>query len=208
MRNVRYLGLETAARIGQVSEGQARSWARDGIVEPSVVYNRDAYRHTHIYSPDDVVALRAVGELRRQFGIPLKATKEVVHRIQDRDERPWGGLAFEITNRKIQFIEPSARPSKRRDVVIFEIEPLATEVTREIAKLSCRNAENVGRIERRYDVMGGQPVVKGTRVPVSTIVNLAAAGWDVDKIVESYPALVPEDVQSVLQQVEEQRQVA
>jgi uncharacterized protein (DUF433 family) len=37
---------------------------------------------------------------------------------------------------------------------------------------------------------------------------LATAGWDVAQIVESYPALVPEDVRSVLQLVEEQRQVA
>lgn len=208
MRNVRYIGLETAARIGKVSEGQARSWARNGIIEPSVVYNRDAYRHTFIYSPDDVVALRAVGELRRRFGIPLKSTSDVVRRIQARDETPWGDLAFEITGRQVRFIESSARPSAGHDTVIFEIEPVATEVTREIAKLSLRNPENVGRIEQRHDVMGGQPVVKGTRVPVSTIVNLTAAGWDVARIIDSYPMLVPEDIRRVLQTVEEHRQVA
>lgn len=93
-------------------------------------------------------------------------------------------------------------------MVIFEIEPLATEVAHEIARLSQRNPENVGEIERRHDVMNGQPVVKGTRVPVSAIVNLAAAGWDVGRIAKSYPALVPDDVRGVLQLVEEQRQVA
>jgi uncharacterized protein (DUF433 family) len=208
MKNVRYISLESAARIGQVSEGQARSWARDGIVEPSVVYNRDSYRHTFIYSPDDVVALRSVGELRRRFNTPLKATRDMVRHIQARDGMPWSDLAFEIANRQIHFMEPFARSSVGRDAVIFEIEPLAADVTREIEKLSRRNPENVGKIERRRDVMGGQPVVKGTRVPVSTIVNLATAGWDVAQIVESYPALVPEDVRSVLQLVEEQRQVA
>ncbi|HET9662218.1 MAG TPA: DUF433 domain-containing protein, partial [Thermomicrobiales bacterium] len=86
---------------------------------------------------------------------------------------PWSDLAFEIANRQIHFVEPFARSSVGRDAVIFEIEPLAADVTREIEKLSRRNPENVGKIERRRDVMGGQPVVKGTRVPVSTIVNLA-----------------------------------
>lgn len=208
MKSVRYISLETAARIGQVSEGQARRWARDGIAEPSVVYNRAGYRHSFIYSPDDVVALRAVGELRRRFSIPLKSAREVVRRIQARNGTPWEDLSFQIVDRQVQFIKPSVRPSDESSAIVFEIEPLATDVMRAVAQLSQRNPAHVGKIERRRDVMNGQPVVKGTRVPVSTIVNLAAAGWDEDQIVASYPALVPDDVRSVLQLAEEQRQVA
>lgn len=208
MKDVRYISLESAARIGQISEGQARSWARDGIVEPTIVYNRDAYRHTFIYSPEDVLTLRAVAELRHRFNIPLKSTKDIVHGIQSHSGTSWSDLVFQVANRQIRLVEPSVRSSARSDMVIFEIEPLATEVAHEIARLSQRNPENVGKIERRHDVMNGQPVVKGTRVPVSAIVNLAAAGWDVGRIAKSYPALVPDDVRGVLQLVEEQRQVA
>lgn len=208
MKDIQYISLESAARIAKISEGQARKWARDGILAPSVVYNRDAHRHTFVYSPDDVVALRAIRELRHQFGVPLDSVIETGRQIQSRNGRPWADLRFLVEQKKILPTSTALNAATGQSAVLFEIAPIAEDVSREIERLSIRDPEDVGKVERRKDVMGGQAVVKGTRVPVSTITNLADAGWDVERIVKSYPSLVPDDVRGVLQLVEEQRKVA
>ncbi len=46
--------------------------------------------------------------------------------------------------------------------------------------------------------MGGRPCVRGTRVTVSTIVGLVAAGHDAEGINGLYPYLKAEDVREAL----------
>ena len=205
MKDIRYISLESAARIAQVSQRQARKWAREGILVPSVVYNRDAHRHTFVYSPDDVVALRVIRELRRQFNMPLDSTKEAAHQIQSRNGRPWQEVRFLIAGKKLRPAHAPIDTAIDPDTVLFETAPIAEAVERETQQLSIRNPSSIGKVERRREILGGQPVVKGTRVPVSTITNLAAAGWDIDRIVKADPALVPDDVRGALQLAEEQR---
>lgn len=208
MRDIQFITLESAARIGHVSEGQARRWARDGILIPSVLYGRNAQRHSFIYSPDDVVALRVISELQHQFNMPLQSASVAGKSIQKRQNRPWSDVRFLISGKQIHMIDLNNSQAPVDDEVILDIAPFAEAVAEDLKRLAQRNPENIGKIERNRNVLGGQPVVKGTRVPVSTIVNLDAAGWDIDRILKSYPSLVPDDIRGVLQLVEEQRQVA
>lgn len=48
-------------------------------------------------------------------------------------------------------------------------------------------------------ILGGKPVIKGTRIPVYVIVNHVAAGYTVEKILEEYPPLTGEDVKAALE---------
>lgn len=43
------------------------------------------------------------------------------------------------------------------------------------------------RIELKPDVLGGKPVVKGTRLAVEFVVELLADGWTEDAILTGYP---------------------
>ncbi|MEB3774455.1 MAG: DUF433 domain-containing protein [Desulfurococcales archaeon] len=43
-------------------------------------------------------------------------------------------------------------------------------------------------------IMGGKPVIKGTRIPVYFILELIANGWSIDDILKEYPHLTREDV--------------
>ena len=54
------------------------------------------------------------------------------------------------------------------------------------------------RIEVNPDILAGKPVIAGTRVPVYLILNLLAAGYDVERVLQAYTGLTREDVQAAL----------
>ena len=47
-------------------------------------------------------------------------------------------------------------------------------------------------------VLGGKPVIKGTRIPVYVIVEMVANGLSIRDILEEYPELSEEDVKAAL----------
>jgi len=51
---------------------------------------------------------------------------------------------------------------------------------------------------RKSGIHGGSPVIKGTRIPVSTILIYYKQGKDVDEILELYPHLTLAQVHDVL----------
>lgn len=56
----------------------------------------------------------------------------------------------------------------------------------------------IGQIERRSDVLGGRPVIAGTRVPVSAIKEFAKAGYAVSQIRQEYPSLTADDINAAI----------
>ena len=48
------------------------------------------------------------------------------------------------------------------------------------------------------DVMGGKPVVRGTRVTVARILDLLAQGMTPDEVLKEFPQLTPADVKACL----------
>ena len=54
------------------------------------------------------------------------------------------------------------------------------------------------RITRNPEILGGKPIVRGTRVPVYLIVDWVASGHTPEEIVEDYPDLTVEDVEAAL----------
>jgi uncharacterized protein (DUF433 family) len=45
------------------------------------------------------------------------------------------------------------------------------------------------RIEMNPDIMGGKPVIKGTRVPVETVLRKLGAGMTPEQIIADHPRL-------------------
>ena len=44
------------------------------------------------------------------------------------------------------------------------------------------------------DICNGQPVIKGTRITLRTVLEFLAAGDSIEDVLEEYPSLVREDV--------------
>lgn len=54
------------------------------------------------------------------------------------------------------------------------------------------------RIVRDKNIMHGQPVIKGTRIPVSLIFDYLSDGYSVKDILGQFPHLTPEDITEAL----------
>ncbi len=54
------------------------------------------------------------------------------------------------------------------------------------------------RIEVNPNVLSGKPVIRGTRIPVSLILNLLANGYEVADVLRAYPELTEEDVRAAI----------
>ena len=54
------------------------------------------------------------------------------------------------------------------------------------------------RIASNPAICHGQVCIRGTRIPVSVVLDNLAAGLTATQIIESYPALSPEDIQAAM----------
>ena len=55
------------------------------------------------------------------------------------------------------------------------------------------------RITSDPEICGGDPCIKGTRIPVHTILSHLAAGDDNNTIIENFPHLSIEDIKACLE---------
>jgi uncharacterized protein (DUF433 family) len=52
------------------------------------------------------------------------------------------------------------------------------------------------RIEMNPEIMGGKPVVRGTRIPVELVLRKLGAGMTAEQIVFDHPRLTVEDIRA------------
>ena len=57
------------------------------------------------------------------------------------------------------------------------------------------------RIVADHRVMGGVPCIRGTRIPVATVIGIFAQGQSIDEILADYPQLSVEDVRAAVETV-------
>jgi uncharacterized protein (DUF433 family) len=50
------------------------------------------------------------------------------------------------------------------------------------------------RIEVNSRILGGKPVIRGTRIPVYLVLELLSAGYDFKRIIKAYPSLTEADI--------------
>lgn len=203
MRDQRFFTINIATKVGRISRGQAANWAKSGFFVPSILYSTDHRPYVYLYSFSDLVALRVISILRSDYRVPLAEVRRAADYIREApNDLPWSEMRIWTSDHKVHLSQPD------NDVAVIELGPLASNVKEEADKLFYRGPEDYGKVERKRNVMHGALVVKGTRIPVSTVVALVGAGWNTERILQAYPTLHPEDIQGVLRYVEEQKQVA
>jgi uncharacterized protein (DUF433 family) len=58
--------------------------------------------------------------------------------------------------------------------------------------------QHSGRIIRDAQICGGEPVFKGTRVTLRTVLASLAEGDTPEQVIAAFPSLTPEDLQAAI----------
>ena len=64
--------------------------------------------------------------------------------------------------------------------------------------MAIRRAAAAERIVRNPQVLGGEPIVRGTRIPVRSVVLAWREYGGLDGVLDAYPQLTPADVRDAL----------
>ena len=64
--------------------------------------------------------------------------------------------------------------------------------------MAMKRAAYIDRIVVDPRVLAGKPVIRGTRIPVTVILNLLEHGYDFARIVDAYPDLTAEDIRAAI----------
>jgi uncharacterized protein (DUF433 family) len=158
---------------------------------------------TRVYTPAEAAALSGVG-IKAVHNAIDKRIVDTVPNTRKRGARPraltgeallqltlWQGigpvLAVDRRHRLFKAIKarPTARIIRADDLLIVDVAEARKQLKARLQKLA-RAEATIGRVK---GVMGGEPVFKGTRVPVRLVAAMLDQGADRAEILDGYPTL-------------------
>jgi uncharacterized protein (DUF433 family) len=185
---------EQVSRLTGLPVRVLRDWERTGLFARHFGSDNGRRPSRRLYSFRDLIELRALAELRQR--LPRKELGKLAAWLREHGDTPLAELSVYLSDGKVEFTEPGSEPPP--GAVRFELEPLAAELRRAVARLGERTPEEFGKIVRRRGVMGGDPVLAGTRIPTKAVWSFHEAGYDTPGILEQYPHLTEDDVRAAI----------
>ena len=195
---------EQTERLTGLSASQLRDWDAAGFFSPSYASVNRRSPYSRIYSFEDVVGLRVLSILRNVHKVSLSHLKEVAARLGPRAHRPWAELTLYVLNGEVHFRNPD--DGKVQGAVSGQlaapipISSVVEDIRDRAAKLRARDSSTIGQIDKHRFVSHNEPVVAGTRIPISTIRSFVDAGYSVAAILREYPSLTRADIEAALSQ--------
>jgi uncharacterized protein (DUF433 family) len=189
--------LDDAVRVTGVPGRLVRRWDTLDAVAPSIARLSRRLPHGRIYSLRDLVALRALFDLGERFELSERDLKRVGRWLARHPETPWSDLRLFVVGKAISF-DPPGSPTGDEAVTVVELAPVAAAVESAARSIMDRRPEQIGRVVRHPHVLHNKPVLAGTRVPTSAVYSFHRAGHGLERILEAYPDLTPEDVAAAI----------
>lgn len=191
---------EMTSRLTGLSVGQLRAWDREKLYSPSLAEDNRRLAYSRVYSFRDIVSLRVIASLKNDHDVSTQHLKKVATKLGHLGKDVWAETKLYVLNKRVVFEEPRGRG--RQEVVsgqgVFEI-PLrvaTADAEKDVANVFGRDTSKVGQIDASRFVMNGDPVVAGTRIPVSTIKSYLDLGLPDERILADYPQLKSDDIRA------------
>jgi uncharacterized protein (DUF433 family) len=191
-----------AVRLTKVSLRQLRYWAGDGFFVPSLRSADPALPRLRLFSFRDLVCLKVLNQLRNKASIPLQELRRTKERLIDLGEHLWADTTLYALGKRVVFKNPKTgeleEAATGQGVPKIPLKVVTGDMQKAVEAMRQRKPESFGRIERRRSVAQNQPVVAGTRIPVTSIRAFAEAGYSHEEIRREYPSLTIEDIKAAL----------
>lgn len=190
---------DQAAAIAGLSSRKVDYWSSTGLVQPSVDTRLTPHRPIRLFSFVELMSLMVAAELRER-GISLQHIRSIVGHLRAHGfDQPLSQLGFATEGSKVYIQhadgtwDSAAKPGQGVLHQVIDLEPLR----RRIRQAGARDANTVGKVERRRGALGSKEVIAGTRVPVETVRRYLQAGRSVKDVVKAFPVLQSADVAAV-----------
>src|SRR3984893_14880652 len=193
-------------RLTGLTSAQLRYWDKTGFFAPAYAEDDRRAPFSRVYSFRDVVGLRTLGLLRRQYNVSLQHLRQVAEKLSHLENDLWTKTTLYVLNRRVIIHEPGS--GRLRDAVSGQyvlgipLKKIVADTKRDAERLRHRPDDKIGRIEQSRNVSHNSAVGDGTRIPTRAIRNFKKAGYTVDQIIAEYPDLTPRDIEAALKHEE------
>jgi DNA-binding transcriptional MerR regulator len=191
---------DQVVRLTGLTQSQLRYWDSTGFFPPDYGSARRV-PIGRIYSFQNVLGLRTLSILRRQYKIPLQQLRKVAVELHKHRNAPWSQLTLYVLGESVYFKEPTTgkvREALSGQYTALPLKTIAEDLAAAADNLRNRPDTQIGRIERHRYVVHNAWVVAGTRVPAATIRRFHDAGYSSAAIIREYPNLTGQDVAAAL----------
>ncbi len=188
-------------RLTGLSKGQLRAWDRAGFFAPHFAYEDRHVPYSPVYSFQDVVGLRTIAVLMRDYRVSLQQLRKVAQELVRRGFPHWAGVRLYVVKGQVHFSQPDSGEVEGvwdGQLAMLPVIDVINDVKTRARSLQQRTGDQIGRVERHRHVVRNSPVIAGTRIPTAAIRRFAEAGYSVPEILRQYPTLTPDDIQAAL----------
>lgn len=192
---------DRARRLTGLTARQIQYWDERGFIRPSLTARKGRGRR-RLYSFRDLISLKVAADLRAK-DVSLQLIRKVNDHLRRLDYGdPLAELNFAVVGGKLYFHE-GARWQEGRHLgqivaaYMIPVGAIAAGLEQQIQRDRSRT-RRPGVIERRRGVLGGKPVLAGTRITVQSVKNLVHDGASLQEIRELYPDLAPKDIRAAV----------
>ena len=184
-----------AARVARIKYQNFQAWAKASLLHGKKFPIGKRGESTYTYH--DLLLIRLIVRLKEQGARPkqIKVALDTIEVVSDGDPNAWlrATILFHIESHVVAAVlaekrewNPLAasRGSQKMAVIFFPelIQQLRDELV---------PPDQFPRVEVDPEVLGGAPVIKGTRISTRAIVSVKESGQDPR---EAYPSLTDDDV--------------
>jgi uncharacterized protein (DUF433 family) len=188
-------------RLTGLSKGQLRSWDRLGFFAPRYAYEDRRAPYSRVYSFQDVVGLRTIAVLMKDFRVSLQQLRKVAKELVRRGYGHWATIKLYVVKRQVHFAPPGSKEVEGvwdGQLAMLPIIDVMADVETRVRELRHRDDSQKGQVEQHKHIVRNAAVVAGTRIPTAAIRRFHEAGYSVQQIIRQYPTLTSEDVCAAL----------
>lgn len=190
------------AQLTGLSKWQLRAWDKAGFFRPRYAYEDRSAPYSRVYSFTDLVGLRTVAVLRKQYHVSMNELRRVAEELMRRGFSNWAEIKLHVVKGQVHFVDPGTRNVEGvwdGQYAMLPIVEVIDGLERDVARIRRRDPRLVGRVEQHKFVMRNAEVVAGTRIPAGAIRRYHEAGYTTAQILAEYPTLTRRDVEAALE---------
>jgi len=198
---IQAFGEEHVEKLTGLTKWQLRRWDRLGFFSPHYAYEDRQVPYSRIYSFKDVVGLRTIALLMKDFKVSLRELRRVADELVRRGYEHWADLRLYVVKKQVHFREPGSSDVENVWTGQFALVPIIDvieDVEKRVEQLKHRDSSQRGHIAKQKHVVRNSTVVSGTRIPTAAIRRFREAGYSNPEILSQYPTLTIEDIEAAL----------